>query len=108
MRSVQVFHEGVLVQLLRRKYALVDIFDDLLSRVNYLRPPCVGDGNVEEMLVIILRGLFNMCERAAEAVWEKVRSTENLDSDHVGVKSSVRPQLYRLTFDQLQDSLHLF
>ena len=53
MSCVQVLVKRLLVNVLRREISLTDILDDLLCRVNNLRPSGVGYCQVEKVSVVV-------------------------------------------------------
>src|SRR5437660_11343775 len=72
MCSVKILMKSILVNLLRREIALVNVFHYLLRSVNYLGSSCVCDGEVYEVLVVRARFVFETFEHVLKRFRQQV------------------------------------
>jgi len=62
MRGVQVLVKNILVNLVSRKTSLVDSLNNLLRRVDNLRPSRIGYCNIQKVPVVITSLVFKLDE----------------------------------------------
>src|SRR6266480_4682356 len=102
MSSVKILVKSILVNLLRRKISLVDIFYYLLRSVDYLGSSCVCNGEIQEVLIILARLVFETFENVLKTLRQQVSPADCFDSYFLGVKSAVPSQFLGLFFDDLR------
>src|SRR5437867_934175 len=105
---VQALREELLVDLVRAHPALLRIDDELSDRVEDLLAGAVRYGEVEEVIVVVLRPLLRVRDRLPDERRQEGEVPEDVDLDLVSVDTLVVPDLPEVLREQPHELLDLF